>query len=204
MQLRGVWCVELAELDAMRRAEVSRLKAFITRAIDHYRPPYGSVVVDVPRQCVFAGTVNDREYLRDPTGGRRFWPVKCGTIDIRGLYQAREQLFAEAVSRYRCGEQWFLHEKDLIDKATEEQTARQSQHPWIEPIRKWLALKTDGAALKKDGVTVGEILQEALYKRMEYWTDADSQAVGKCMRVLGYEPRQVRVGMSREGRYFPL
>jgi putative DNA primase/helicase len=199
MQMAGIWCIELAELDAMRRAEVSRLKAFLTRTNDRYRPPYGRIVVDVPRQCVFAGTVNDSEYLRDPTGGRRFWPVKCGTIDIRGLCQARDQLFAEAVSRYRRGEKWFLHEKELIEDATEEQSARQLQHPWEEPIGEWLAKHTN----KANGVTVGEILENALYKHTEHWTDADSQAVGKCMRALGYEPKQKRVGTGRERRYYP-
>jgi predicted P-loop ATPase len=128
MQLRGVWGVELAELDAMRRAEVPRLKAFVTRTDDRYRPPYGRHVVDVPRQCVFCGTVNDSEYLRDPTGGRRFWPVKClGKLDVPGLYQVREQLWAEAVARYRASEPWHLHEDELISTATEEQEKRRSR-----------------------------------------------------------------------------
>lgn len=70
----------------------------MSRNIDHYRPPYARTTIDVPRQCVFVGTVNDSEYLKDETGNRRFWPVKCVRIDIERLAADRDQLIAEAVA----------------------------------------------------------------------------------------------------------
>jgi hypothetical protein len=78
----GVWIIELSELDSPGRAEVSRIKAFMSRTTDRFRPPYGKRLIESPRQCVFAGSVNHSSYLRDDTGGRRFWPVACGRIDI--------------------------------------------------------------------------------------------------------------------------
>jgi len=201
MQLAGVWCIEMAELDAMSRAEVSRTKSFASRTNDRYRPPYGKRVVDVERQCVFAGSVNEAEYLRDPTGGRRFWPVKCTKADWKGVYAAREQLWAEAVTRYRRREKWFLHEKALIDMAAEEQAARQWQHPWTEKIEEWLNKQL--VHVKNGGVTVGEILEGALFKNVEKWTPSDAITVGKCMKELGWEKYQARVGggSHREWRY---
>ncbi len=107
-QLQGTWIIELAELNSLSRAEVNKAKAFLSRATERFRWSYGRRVVEYPRQCVFAGSVNRSEYLRDETGGRRFWPIACGAIDIERLAKTRDQLWAEAVMRYGRGDPWWL------------------------------------------------------------------------------------------------
>lgn len=107
METRSVWIIEIAELDTMSRAEVGTIKAFISRTSDRFRPPYGKRLVDLPRQCVFAGSVNpEGGYLKDATGGRRFWPLICGAIDITAIERHRDQLWAEACVRFRAGDAW--------------------------------------------------------------------------------------------------
>jgi predicted P-loop ATPase len=108
IQLSGKWIIELAELASVRRAEVEAVKSYISRTQDVYRPPYGRRAVTVPRQCVFIGTTNEREYLRDRTGNRRYWPVHCVEIDLGALERDRNQLWAEAVAWYRQGRPWHL------------------------------------------------------------------------------------------------
>jgi predicted P-loop ATPase len=95
MQTRGVWIIELSELDSLSHSEVARIKAFMSRTTDRFRPPYGMRLVESPRQCVFAGTVNHSTYLPDETAGRRFLPITCGRIDVEALVRDRDQLWAE-------------------------------------------------------------------------------------------------------------
>ena len=142
MHMQGVWIIEIAELDAIGRAEVSRIKAFLTRTTDRYRPPYGRYTVEVPRQCVFAGTVNPDTYLRDETGNRRFWPVRCGTIDIAALARDRDQLWAEAVARFRAGAIWWLDTPELLAEAAAEQDKRYQADAWDDLISHWLTHET--------------------------------------------------------------
>jgi predicted P-loop ATPase len=128
----------LAERDAIGRAEVSRIKAFLTRTTDRFRPPYGRYTVEVPRQCVFAGTVNPDTYLRDETGNRRFWPLRCGTIDIAVLARDRDQLWAEAVHRFREGAIWWIDDPALLAEAREEWDRRYQSDAWDDLIEHWL------------------------------------------------------------------
>lgn len=104
MQLHGKWIIEFAELAALRGADIERLKQFLSLQSDEYVPKWGRERISVPRECVFAGTCNDAKFLRDSTGGRRFWPVTAMSIDLERIAQDRDQLWAEAVHIYRGAE----------------------------------------------------------------------------------------------------
>lgn len=135
-QITGKWVVEFAELSSLRKADVELVKAIITMQVDKTRPSYGRNTVEYPRQCVLAASVNPKAgqgYLTDSTGNRRFWPVACTKIDLEKLERKRDQLWAEAVSRFRNGEQWWLTDEES-DLARREQLSRMQGDVWEETI----------------------------------------------------------------------
>lgn len=123
LNLQGQWVVEMGELANINRADVRQIKSFIVRQVDKVRPPYGKRMVESPRQCVFFGTTNDDSYLKDKTGNRRFWPVKVGDVDLVGLREDRDQLWAEALFAFDMGEPLWLP-KEIEDLAKEVQESR--------------------------------------------------------------------------------
>ncbi len=197
MQVRGVWIIELAELDAMGRTEASRTKAFMSRSTDRYRPPYGKHVIEVPRESVFAGTVNHDAYLKDETGGRRFWPAKCGTIRIDELRRDRDQLWAEAIVRFRAGDKWWIDSPELNAAAGDEQLQRYDEDAWQPLIEAWI----EG----RENVTVEQILRSCIEKQPKDWTQADKARIGRCLHALGWTKKRASKDNNghREWRYVP-
>jgi putative DNA primase/helicase len=132
-QTVGRWIIELSELDAMLRADPMRTKSFISRRVGRFRWSYDPAVREYPRECVFAGTTNEQNWSRDPTGNRRFWPMWCTHVKADELELVRDQLWAEARDRYFSGEHWWIDDQSLVVDAREAQEARYSEDPW-EPI----------------------------------------------------------------------
>jgi len=187
LQTFGAWIIEWAELDRLNRTETTAVKAFLTRQVERLRRPYGHHVEDVPRQCVFVGTTNLKDYLGDETGNRRFWPVSCGRIDCESLARDRDQLWAEAVALFDDGAEWWPERAELIDASTREQEARMSVDPWQDAVEKHVG---NCVAIKCEDVL------QAIDIPQGQWTQAHKNRVGRCLRVLGFEPSKTR-GMGR-------
>ena len=107
------WIVELGELDAtFRKADISQLKAFLTKDRDVLRRPYAELDSEFPRRTVFFGSVNESDYLKDPTGNRRFWTIDCEKIDCNHKVDM-QQLWSEIYELYKSGEKWILDAEEM-------------------------------------------------------------------------------------------
>jgi putative DNA primase/helicase len=137
MQLQAKWIVEVSELDAFRKVLMTTIKAWLVRRIDNFRPPYGKRTMEYPRQNVFAASTNKDAWGHDDTGLRRFWPVKVGNINIEALTADRDQLWAEAVHRYRAGETSWMSDGNQEAAAAIEQRERQEEDPWTREVLAW-------------------------------------------------------------------
>jgi len=176
--LNGKWLIEVGELAALGKAENARLKDFITRNVERYRPSYGRKEVIEPRQCVFVGTTNEGAYLRDATGGRRFWPVKVGAIDTDALARDRDQLFAEAVHLYRAGAAWWPDGAFEAAHIRPAQEARFEADAWEEAVAGWLA--------GQHRVTVLDVARLALHFETSKLGTAEQRRIASVLERLGW------------------
>lgn len=183
--IQGKWIIVVNELDAMRGVDATRVKDFLTIREDSYRGAYKAFVSDRPRQCVFAGTTNEKYYLGDSTGGRRFWPIATSNIDCDALRRDRDQLWAEAYAGYRKGERWWPAEHDEELEIRTEQDARHDDDEWESAILRWVS--------GREGFTIAEVLVGALdIVNPEKW---DRKAQARVGHVLGrhkYDPVRTR------------
>jgi predicted P-loop ATPase len=141
-----------------------------------------------PRQCVFIGTTNRDVYLRDETGARRFWPVKCGSINIDRLAADRDQLFAEAVHLYNEGERWWPTKEMEDTHIRPEQAARFEADVWEERIEAWLT-KQKGA-----DVTITEVALGALGLKKENIGRAEQNRIAAALLNLRWVRKPVTSG----------
>ncbi|MBM1181834.1 VapE domain-containing protein [Pseudomonas lundensis] len=191
--IRGKWIIELGELDSFNKAESTKAKQFFSASTDTYRESYGRRTNDVPRQCVFVGTTNQDEYLKDATGNRRYWPVACTKVDLEQLREIRDQLWAEAMFCYEAGEIWWVN-RDETPMFSEAQDERFVVDEWEGPILNWLEESQIG-----ETTSGSEVLASALKLDFGHWGKPEQMRVGAIMHRLGW--RRVRLpALAKSGQ----
>ena len=193
--IQGKWGYELGELDSFNKAEVTALKQFFSQQVDRFRPSYGRFASDHPRQTQFWGSTNQDAYLRDYTGNRRFWPVYCAWVDREWVKVNRDQLWAEALQRYRDGHQWWVSRDTDDDETnhqvvTDAQDARLQRDPWEDLLRPWLA-----DTYRKD-LSSAEILKDCIGIDGAHMQPAQMNRLGPIMRSLGWRSTRKRIVLA--------
>ncbi len=220
--LQGIWILEIAELMAYSKSDIRTIKNFLSKRVDHYRAAYARKTEEHPRRCVFFGTTNDHDYLNDPTGNARFWPVEAGFqkpsktpyADLTPIEV--QQIWAEAVMYWRLGEPLILS-----SELEEEAEKRRSQHTDRDPLQgqieefldkpvpedwnQWtlerrLMFWGGGATntlklVPRDRICILEIWRECLFER-RLMTKADSNRLNAVLQTI---PGWERVSTARFG-----
>ena len=159
------------------------------------RPTAGMLSASLANACLLA-RINPPAggYLTDPTGARRFWPVTChGLIDRDGIERDRDQLWAEAVVRYRAGAKWWLETPELEALATAEQRLRFKVDAWHDRVERWIGRRND--------VSVSEVLKGALRIALREQTQTAANRVADILTGLGFTKYRARRGAERSNRY---
>jgi predicted P-loop ATPase len=180
MMLQGSLIVELAELAGFNKKDDEEIKGWITVREDRCRRPYDKVVSYFPRQFVLSATTNNYDYLKDPSGNRRYWPMKAGVLDVEGIKRDRLQLWAEAVHCYKSGLYIGPNEEEM-QLAKTAQDKRLSVDAWEDDVIN---------ALHKMNTFNGFKLRDVLFEMGLTIKDRDDRAarrVGNILRSLGYE-----------------
>lgn len=206
--MQGAWIMEIPELSGFNRGDVRSIKAFISRQKDRARLAYARRAGQFPRQCIFIGSTNDKEYLKDDTGGRRFWPMLCtaGEIDISGLEQNVDQIWSEALALYRAMRErqpygilpLFLAEDEARITAARLQESRRvesADDATAGRIAEWLSQPIVTGSMDDDYDAEGKPRFRTETCLVELWTDclgndmksygqAAAQQLGRAMRLV--------------------
>ena len=210
-QVMGVWIMEVGELAGMRKAEAEQIKLYISKQTDRFRPAYGRRLQEFPRQCIFIGTTNEQQFLRDTTGNRRFWVVDTPNKPERDFWEELTPeviglIWAEAVEIYKAGEKLYLS-KELEKAAREIQESYEEENPragiiadyldrllpedWenrdIYDRRTWLESRAEGA------------VQRTTVCTLEIWAEALGGNPDKLDRYIAKEIRDIMAGMPEWG-----
>ena len=210
-QVLGVWIVEVGELAGMRKAEAETIKLFISKTSDRFRPAYGRRLQEFPRQCIFIGTTNESQFLRDTTGNRRFWVVDTPNEPSRDMWddltpETVEQIWGEAAELFRKGEKLYLP-RELERVAREVQEIYEEENPRIGIVadylerllppgwpemdlysrRQWLETASEGTVQRTNVCT------------MEIWAEALNGNPDKMDRYAGKEIRDIMAKLPEWG-----
>ena len=202
-QVLGVWIMEVGELAGMRKAEAETIKLYISKQVDRFRPAYGRRLQEFPRQCVFIGTTNEEQFLRDATGNRRFWVVDTPNEPKRDIWaeltpETVRLIWAEAVELYKAGESLYLP-RELEAVAREIQETYEEENPRAGLIQDYLERMLPEDWGSRDLYSRRQWLEtdvEGTVKRttvctMEIWAEALGGNPDKLDRYAGKEIREI-------------
>ena len=207
-QVMGVWIMEVGELAGMRKAEAETIKLYVSKQTDRFRPAYGRRTQEFPRQCIFIGTTNETQFLRDTTGNRRFWVVDTPNDPACDMWEdltpeTVRLIWAEAVEMYKKGEKLYLP-RELEAKAREVQASYEEENPKAGIVADYLdrLLPADWDTLDLYGRRAWlESGQDGTVKRttvctLEIWAEALGGNPDKMDRYIAKEIRDIMAGLT--------
>lgn len=214
--------IEIGELQAFNKTDVNRLKQFLGQTVDSFRAPYDSRSIDHPRHCAFFGTTNDNEFLKDPTGERRFWPIECLEQNpTKSVFKdlteyAVDQIWAEAVVVNAQGESLELS-KEADELAKMHQGLHKEVHPWEGAIKEFILQKVSDDWLEKSGsefndfnnldtdnlidrdrICAAIVWCECLGNPLKYMKQSDTRLINGILSNLKFDDRK----LTRKRMYF--
>lgn len=223
LQMQKCLIIEIGELQAFNKTDINTLKQFMSQKTDTFRAPYAKKTIEHPRHCVFFGTTNESEFLKDKTGNRRYWPVECmikqPTKNIfKELTEAEiDQIWAEAIYVFRCGSERLYLEGEAEKEALAKQELHLESHPWEGPIREfinqkvtrnWLQIKiitrkNFGASesdelIERDRICAAEIWCECLNNDLKNMKISDTKTINSILGSIKFDDKK----LVKESLYF--
>lgn len=180
------WIMEWSELESVKRSSKGAVKAFLTRRIDRYRPPYGRAIVEKPRASVIVGSTNEDQFLADETGNRRFMLLPVDSLDIDWVVANRDQVWAEAVYRWASGEPHWLETQDMVKAQEERNKVAEHGDPWEDQIAQWLDSHVSFDSRVGRYTTVRCITNDCLELHAAQVNKAVQMRVADCLKSIGY------------------
>jgi predicted P-loop ATPase len=208
-QVLGVWLVEVGELAGMKKAEAESIKQYISKQTDRFRPAYGRRIQEFPRQCIFIGTTNETQFLRDTTGNRRFWVVDTPSAPALDMWERLTPemvslIWGEAVHFYKQGEKLYLS-KELEAVARDVQELYEEENPKVGIVAQYLERLLPEGWEDKDpysrrtwleGEELGTVPRETVCT-LEIWVEALGQNPDRFDRYATKEVRDIMERMPR-------
>ncbi len=202
MAVGRCWIIEWAELESMRRSNLGAVKAFLARQVDSFRPPYGRSFIDIPRSSVIVGSTNEEQFLHDGTGSRRFLVIPVSGIDTDAVAAMRDQLWAEAVYRFKAGERWYLNAGEHSEQASLNAELT-SEDPWESILERWLS-SPEGADFSTSFgyyTTLAKILADCLQIPPERRLRAHQMRIAQILAALGWRRTKKTAAGKQEWVY---
>jgi putative DNA primase/helicase len=194
--LKGKWLIEVSELDSFRKAETTAIKSFVSKQEDDYRKAYGRGTEKHKRTCVFVATTNEDTYLDDPSGNRRYWPLRADKADLAALKQERDQLLAEAVVVLNAGGKWWPdRETEKLLFMPEQEKREKAPDVWIGIVGEWLLQKFSDD--KQARVSTADTLEMAIMMPKDRMNRGSEMRIAAIYRKLGL----IRIGDNNNRRW---